>query len=196
MSETKLVLGSSSRYRRELLGRLGIPFTCDSPEIDETPQPGETPAHLSQRLARTKARAVAAKHPGCVVIGSDQVCDLEGKCLGKPHTRERAIAQLSAMSGKNLVFHTAVCAIDAQGHEEEVLSDTTLVMKKLPLEAIEDYVDREQPFDCAGSAKIEKLGIALMQSVHSDDPTSLIGLPLMSVTGMLSRAGLPVIKGL
>lgn len=196
MSDVKLILGSSSRYRRELLDRLGVPFDCVSPSIDETPLAGESPAQLSQRLARTKARAVAANHPGCVVIGSDQVCDLEGKCLGKPHTRERAIAQLTAMSGKKLVFHTAVCVIDAAGHEQEVLSDTTLTMRPLALETITDYVDREQPFDCAGSAKIEKLGIALMQSVSSDDPTSLIGLPLMALTSMLSRAGVSVLKGL
>lgn len=196
MSDVKLILGSSSRYRRELLSRLGVPFDCDSPSIDETPHPGETPADLSRRLARTKARAIAVKHPGCVVIGSDQVCDLEGKCLGKPHTRERAIAQLSAMAGKKLVFHTAVCVIDAAGREEKVLSDTVLTMRPLSLETITDYVDREQPFDCAGSAKIEKLGIALMQSVSSDDPTSLIGLPLMVLTSMLARAGIPVLKGL
>ncbi len=196
MTKTPLILASSSRYRRELLNRLGLEYTCESPDVDETPLPGEAPADLALRLAHLKAEAVAKNHPDAVVIGSDQVCDLDGTPLGKPHTFEKAVAQLQAMQGRRLVFHTAVCVISPALSPQDTVSDTVITMRKLSDEAIRDYVEREKPFDCAGSAKIEKLGIALMESVASDDPTSLIGLPLMRVTTMLTRAGIPPIAGL
>ncbi|MFU0841839.1 MAG: 7-methyl-GTP pyrophosphatase [Burkholderia sp.] len=192
----KLILASSSRYRRELLDRLGVPYTCESPDIDETGIPGETPQDAAMRLAEAKARKVWEAHPGSVVIGSDQVADLAGVRLGKPHNRENAIRQLREMQGREVVFTTALCVIDAQGRAERVKSQTFIRMRRLSNRAIEAYVDREQPFDCAGSAKIEKLGIALMESVRSDDPTSLIGLPLMALTTLLTRAGVEVLPGL
>jgi septum formation protein len=192
----KLILASSSRYRRELLDRLGVPYTCESPDIDETGIPGETPQDAAMRLAEAKARKVWEAHPGSVVIGSDQVADLAGVRLGKPHNRENAIRQLREMQGREVVFTTALCVIDVQGRAERVKSQTFIRMRRLSDRAIEAYVDREQPFDCAGSAKIEKLGIALMESVRSDDPTSLIGLPLMALTTLLTRAGVEVLPGL
>ncbi len=196
MANIDLILASTSRYRRELLERLGVSFRTMSSEVDETPLPGETPVELARRLARAKAQAVAAANPGAVVIGSDQVCDLDGAALGKPGSFEKSVEQLLRMQGKRVIFHTAVCVVRADGSIEETVSDTILTMRALSRETIEDYVRREEPYDCAGSAKIERLGIALMESVASDDPTSLIGLPLMRVTGMLTRAGVTVIKGL
>ena len=191
-----LILASSSRYRRELLDRLGLAYEAESPDIDESSLPGESPKDTALRLAEMKARAVWEKHPGSVVIGSDQVADLNGVKLGKPHTRERAIAQLEAMQGNVVVFYTALCVIDAEGKAQKRLSPTTIRMRALQRETIEAYVDREKPFDCAGAAKIERLGIALMASVESDDPTSLIGLPLMTLTTMLAAAGVEVLPGL
>ena len=196
MSNPELILASSSRYRRELLDRLGVDYRTMSPDVDETALEGEVPVELARRLARAKAQAVAAANPGAVVIGSDQVCDLQGCALGKPGTFERAFEQLSRMQGKKVVFHTAVCVVHADGTLEETVSDTIITMRALSAEAIEDYLRREEPYDCAGSAKIERLGIALMESVSSDDPTSLIGLPLMRLTGMLARAGIFAVKGL
>lgn len=194
--QKKLILASSSRYRRELLDRLGLEYDAESPDIDESSRPGETPKDTALRLSEMKARAIWEKHPGSVVIGSDQVADLNGTKLGKPHTRERAIDQLTAMQGNVVVFYTALCVIDAEGRAEKLLSPTTIRMRSLKRETIEAYVDREEPFDCAGAAKIEKLGIALMASVESDDPTSLIGLPLMKLTTLLANAGVEVLPGL
>ncbi len=194
--QKKLILASSSRYRRELLDRLGLEYDAESPDIDESSRPGETPKDTALRLSEMKARAIWEKHPGSVVIGSDQVADLNGTKLGKPHTRERAIEQLTAMQGNVVVFYTALCVIDAEGRAEKLLSPTTIRMRSLKRETIEAYVDREEPFDCAGAAKIEKLGIALMASVESDDPTSLIGLPLMKLTTLLANAGVEVLPGL
>ncbi len=194
--QKKLILASSSRYRRELLDRLGLEYDAESPDIDESSRPGETPKDTALRLSEMKARAIWEKHPGNVVIGSDQVADLNGTKLGKPHTRERAIEQLTAMQGNVVVFYTALCVIDAEGRAEKLLSPTTIRMRSLKRETIEAYVDREKPFDCAGAAKIEKLGIALMASVESDDPTSLIGLPLMKLTTLLANAGVEVLPGL
>ena len=194
--EKELILASSSRYRRELLDRLDVHYTCESPDIDESSLEGETPAQTAMRLAEMKARAVWVKHPGAVVIGSDQVADLAGVKLGKPHNRENAIAQLTAMQGHDVVFTTALCVIDTYGQAETVESQTVIRMRSLTPEALAAYVDREKPFDCAGAAKIEKLGIALMASVKSDDPTSLIGLPLMKLTTLLTRAGVTVLPGL
>ena len=191
-----LILASGSRYRRELLDRLGLQYEAVPADIDESARPGETPVQTSVRLAREKALFVASSHPGAVVIGSDQVADLGGRKLGKPGSRDRAIAQLTEMQGREIVFFSAVAVVSADGSVEEKLSATTVRMRPLSRETIEAYVDREKPFDCAGSAKIEKLGIALMESVTSDDPTSLIGLPLMMLTGMLARAGIPVLPGI
>ena len=192
----ELVLASSSRYRRELLERLGIPFTAEASDIDETSREGETPVEACQRLAVEKAKWVAAKHPGACVIGSDQVADLDGVRLGKPHTRERSIEQLLAMQGHTIVFSTALAVIAPDGTVREKLSQTRVKMRPLTRETIEAYVDREEPFDCAGSAKIEKLGIALMETVESDDPTSLIGLPLMALSTLLTQSGVTVLPGL
>ena len=175
---------------------MGYPFTTKASSVDETPLEGETPEQLALRLAIAKARAVAKDNPGCVVIGSDQVCALGNKALGKPHNYEGAVRQLTDMQGNTLVFHTAVCVIGADGSEQTCVSDTRIEMRALSAKAIAAYVRREEPYDCAGSAKIEKLGIALMKSVSSDDPTSLIGLPLMRVTDMLLKAGIEVIDGL
>ncbi len=196
----KIILASSSRYRRELLDRLGLDYTCESPDIDESALPGETPKETSLRLSEMKARAVWEKHArepgGAVVIGSDQVADLEGVKLGKPHTFENALRQLESMQGKTVTFFTALTVIDAGGRAERVISPTVVRMRRLARETIEAYLKREEPYDCAGSAKIERLGIALMESVTSDDPTSLIGLPLMKLTDLLTRAGVEVLPGL
>ncbi|MCI6529728.1 MAG: Maf family nucleotide pyrophosphatase [Mesosutterella sp.] len=191
-----LILASSSRYRRELLDRLGIAYEAIASDIDESSLDGETPLQTSQRLAVEKARFVAKSHPGAVVIGSDQVADLGGKKLGKPHTRERAVEQLLAMQGRTVTFYTALAVIAPDGTARERLSATEVRMRPLSRETIEAYVDREKPFDCAGSAKIESLGIALMESVKSDDPTSLIGLPLIALTTLLAQSGLEVLPGL
>lgn len=191
-----LILGSSSPFRRELLERLHIEFTCDSPSVDETPLEGETPEALSLRLSELKARAVAEKHPGCVVIGSDQVLCLDGRPLGKPHNKPNAVRQLSEMSGKTVTFHSALCVIDAEGNAEIADVTTELVMRELSLEAIDTYLDMEEPYNCAGSAKIEKMGITLVKEFRSSDPTAIIGLPLIKLTEMLSKAGIPVLPGL
>lgn len=192
----EVILGSSSPYRKDLLSRLGIPFECISPEVDETPLDGEKPAALCQRLARLKAQAVHAIRPEAIVIGSDQVAVLGERILGKPHTHERAVEQLTAMQGHRIDFLTALCVIDAKGQCYEVMVPTEVHMKALSPEAIESYLLREKPYNCAGSAKIETLGIALMESVRSDDPTALIGLPLIATVKLLAKAGCPVLPGL
>ena len=192
----EVILGSSSPYRKELLSRLGIPFECISPEVDETPLDGEKPAALCQRLARLKAQAVHDIRPEAIVIGSDQVAVLGERILGKPHTHERAVEQLTAMQGHRIDFLTALCVIDAKGKSYEVMVTTEVHMKALSPEAIESYLLREKPYNCAGSAKIETLGIALMESVRSDDPTALIGLPLIATVKLLAKAGCPVLPGL
>ncbi len=196
INNPELILASSSRYRRELLDRLGLSYAAEASDIDESSLDGESPVETSVRLAEAKARFIAARHPGAVVIGSDQVADLNGKKLGKPHTRERAIAQLLEMQGQTVVFYTALAVIGSDGTAYTHLSQTRVKMRKLSRETVEAYVDQEKPFDCAGSAKIERLGIALMDSVTSDDPTSLIGLPLMALTTLLSKAGVHVLPGL
>lgn len=186
----RLILGSSSPYRRELLQRLRLPFECHSPSIDESPLAGEAPSDTARRLALAKARAVAAQQPGAVVIGSDQVAELDGQALGKPGSHERAAAQLRAMSGRQMHFHTAVAVLDAQGHCVGKALNTVRVRLRVLSEAeIEHYLRAEQPYDCAGSAKVEGLGITLLEAVESDDPTALIGLPLIATTTLLRRAG-------
>jgi septum formation protein len=186
-----LILGSTSRYRRELLERLRLPFEVRSPEVDETPLAGETPAALALRLALAKARAVAAHAPDAVVIGSDQVADLEGTPVGKPGDHARAVAQLRSMRGKAVVFQTAVAVVHRQaGFEASVLVPVRVRFRDLSDNEIERYLRAEQPYDCAGSAKSEGLGIALLTAIESDDPTALIGLPLIRTAELLRQAGI------
>ena len=186
-----LILASTSRYRRELLERLGLPFTVAAPHTDETPQPGETPRALALRLALAKARAVAQQHPDAVVIGSDQVADLAGQPLGKPGEHARAVQQLRQMRGQTVVFQTAVAVVcAATGFEQVDLAPVEVKFRDLSDAEIERYLRTEQPYDCAGSAKSEGLGIALLDAIHSDDPTALIGLPLIRTCRMLRAAGL------
>lgn len=187
----QLILGSTSRYRRELLERLRLPFDVVSPQVDETPRLGETPAAVAVRLAAAKAAAVAALHPEAVVIGSDQVAELDGAPIGKPGTHERAVAQLRAMRGRSVVFHTAVavqCA--ATGYAGAALAPVTVRFRDLSDAEIEHYLRTEQPYDCAGSAKCETLGIALLTAIESDDPTALVGLPLIRTCALLREAGI------
>lgn len=186
-----LVLGSTSPYRRELLQRLRLPFNVLSPDVDETPQPGEAPRQLALRLALAKARAVAAQQPQAVVIGSDQVADLAGEPLGKPGNHERATAQLRRMSGHSVVFQTAVAVVcQATGFEQVELAAVDVRFRSLNDGEIERYLRAEQPYDCAGSAKSEGLGISLLDAIASDDPTALVGLPLIRTCRMLRAAGL------
>ena len=186
-----LILGSTSRYRRELLARLGLPFDVTAPAVDETPLPNETPRALALRLALAKARAVAVLHPDAIVIGSDQVADLGGQSLGKPGNHERATAQLRRMSGQTVVFQTAVAVVcQAAGFEQVDLAPVQVRFRSLDDAEIERYLRAEQPYDCAGSAKSEGLGISLLDAIDSDDPTALIGLPLIRTCRMLRAAGL------
>jgi len=186
-----LVLGSTSRYRRELLERLRLPFTVAAPETDETPLPGEAPRALALRLALAKAQAVAALHPEAVVIGSDQVADLDGEPLGKPGNHARASAQLRRMGGHTVVFQTAVAVVcAASGFSEVDIAPVEVRFRPLDDATIERYLRAEQPYDCAGSAKSEGLGIALLDAIVSDDPTALVGLPLIRTCRMLRAAGL------
>ena len=185
-----VVLGSTSRYRRELLSRLNLPFEVASPDVDETPAPGEAPRDLALRLALAKARAVAKLHPEAVVIGSDQVADLAGQPLGKPGTHERAVQQLRQMRGQTVIFQTAVATVcQASGFEQVDIAPVEVRFRDLSDEEIERYLRAEQPYDCAGSAKSEGLGIALLDAIDSDDPTALVGLPLIRTCRMLRAAG-------
>ncbi len=189
-----LVLASTSRYRRELLERLRIPFGVESPEVDETPLAQEAPRELALRLALEKARAVAAHRPEAVVIGSDQVADLHCEPLGKPGDHARATLQLRRMRGNTLVFQTAVAVVCmATGFEQVDLASVRVRFRELTDEEIENYLQAEQPYDCAGSAKSEGLGIALLESIESDDPTALIGLPLIRTVSMIRAAGVRVL---
>jgi septum formation protein len=189
-----LVLGSTSRYRRELLQRLNLPFEVAAPHVDETPQAGEAPAALARRLALAKARAVAHQFPQAVVIGSDQVADLAGEPLGKPGTHERAVAQLRRMRGQVVVFQTALAVVCLDtGFEAQDLAAVSVRFRHLSDHAIEEYLLAEQPYDCAGSAKSEGLGIALLESIDNDDPTALVGLPLIRTCRLLRAAGLPLL---
>jgi len=185
-----LVLGSTSRYRRELLSRLNVPFEVAAPDADETPLPGEPPALLALRLALAKAQAVAAKFPQAVVIGSDQVADLHGQPLGKPGTHERAVVQLRQMRGQTVIFQTALAVVCLEtGFAEQDIAEVRVVFRELSDEEIEKYLRIEQPYDCAGSAKSEGLGIALLERIDNDDPTALIGLPLIRTARMIRAAG-------
>ena len=189
-----LILGSTSRYRRELLERLQLPFGTDAPRVDETPLPGEPPEALARRLALAKARDVASRHAHAVVIGSDQVADLCGEPLGKPGTHERAVTQLRRMRGKAVVFHTALAVVCLEtGFEAQELAPVRVVFRDLTDEEIEHYLRAEQPYDCAGSARSEGLGITLLERIENDDPSALVGLPLIRTCRLLRAAGIPVL---
>ena len=187
----RLILGSTSPYRRELLARLGIPFEVVAPRVDELQLPQETPRQLACRLAMAKARAVAAQHPQAVVIGSDQVADLHGEALGKPGGHDMALAQLRRMAGQAVTFQTAVAVVcKATQFAQMDLAQVSVKFRALSDAEIEAYLYAEQPYDCAGSAKSEGLGIALLESIHNDDPTALVGLPLIRTCQMLRAAGM------
>jgi septum formation protein len=189
-SGPKLVLASTSPYRRQLLERFGIRFTVAAPDVDETPLPGESAIDLTNRLARAKAEVVAHRHPASVVIGSDQVALFGRDVIGKPGNPERCIEQLKTLSGERLAFHTAVNVIHSDtGSNQSHLDITTVYFRKLTKEEIERYVARERPVNCAGGFKAEALGIALFDRIESQDPTALIGLPLIWLANALRRTG-------
>jgi len=194
IAQRALILGSTSRYRRELLERLRVPFDVVSPDVDETPLTGEAPHALATRLALAKAKAVAALHPHAVVIGSDQVADLNGEPLGKPGTHERAVSQLQRMRGQTVVFQTAVSVVcmDSQFEQTE-LAQIKVRFRDLSDAEIEAYLRAEEPYDCAGSAKSEGLGIALLDAIDNDDPTALIGLPMIRTARLLRAAGIDLL---
>lgn len=198
-SSPRLILASGSRYRQELLARLRLPFEAIAPDIDETPLPGEAAADTAQRLARAKAEAVAARGDAALVIGSDQVATLDGVQIGKPGSHANALRQLQAMRGRSVVFHTALCLLDTRRPavgptaQEETVS-TTVAFRDLGDAELDAYLRCEEPYDCAGSAKNEGLGIALIEAIDSRDPTALTGLPLIALTTMLRRAGAPFFR--
>lgn len=190
---TPLVLASTSIYRKQLLERFGLPFQTARPHVDETPLPNETPPATAERLAREKALAVAAQHPDALIIGSDQVAYRDLERFDKPGTVARAVAQLRSMSGRSIVFHTAVCVYNARSQRLQLRSVPTEARFRLLDEAeIVRYVEREQPLDCAGSAKSEGLGISLLEYMRGDDPTALVGLPLIALAGMLRYEGVQI----
>ena len=196
ISQVDLVLASTSRYRRELLARITRRFTQVAPRVDETPRPGETACDLAGRLALAKAAAVAGERPGTVVIGSDQTAEVDGTMLGKPGNAANACAQLTATSGRIVTFHTALCVIDTRAAERRTVTaidQTHVHFRELGDEEVRRYVDTEQPFDCAGSFKAEGLGIALFERIDSQDPTALIGLPLIGLCRLLHEAGIAII---
>ena len=194
MSAPTLILASTSRYRRELLQRLRLPFDVVAPHVDETALPDETPAALALRLALAKAQAVAVLHPHAVVIGSDQVADLNGLPLGKPGTHDKAVTQLRQMRGQTVVFQTtlAVVCLDS-GFEAQDIAAVRVKFRDLGDAEIENYLHAEQPYDCAGSAKSEGLGITLLEAIDSDDPTALVGLPLIRTSRLLRAAGIALL---
>lgn len=189
-----LILASTSRYRRELLARLCLPFEVIAPDVDETPMPGESPQQLACRLAMEKARAVAARYPQAIVIGSDQVADLDGQSLGKPMVHEVAVQQLQRMQGRQVVFQTAVAVVrNDRKFAQMDLAQVKVLFRTLTDAEIDAYLHAEQPYDCAGSAKSEGLGIALLDAIDNDDPTALIGLPLIRTCQMLRAAGMQLL---
>jgi septum formation protein len=192
--QAKLVLASTSRYRRELQSRLHVPFEILAPNVDETPLPGEPPSATALRLSVLKAQAAATTHPDSLIIGSDQVLILDGEQLGKPGNFDNAFAQLKKMQGKAMVFHTALTLLNSRtGHTQTRDVPTVVHIRKLNDAQITAYLEKEKPYDCAGSAKSESLGIALMERMDSPDPTALIGLPLMALTVMLNNEGMDVL---
>jgi septum formation protein len=189
-----LVLASTSRYRRALLDQLGLPFVVAAPAADETPLPGEAPAQTALRLAEAKARSVARDYPDALVIGSDQVADCDGRAVGKPADHADAVAQLTALSGKTVVFHTGLALLDAgSGDCQTAMVDVRSTFRDLTAAEIEAYLRRDQPYDCAASVKSDALGIALFVRIESDDPTALVGLPLIRLTDMLRAAGVAIL---
>lgn len=189
-----IILASSSVYRRELLQRLQLPFEWASPAVDETPQPHEAPAALAERLARAKAGALAQRYPRHLIIGSDQVASLDGAALGKPGDFATARRQLQACSGRRVEFKTGLCLLDSgNDSSQSAVESFSVVFRRLDTAQIDSYLQREQPFDCAGSFKVEGLGIALFERLEGDDPNSLIGLPLIKLVGMLENAGVQVL---
>jgi septum formation protein len=193
-TDQRLILGSSSVYRQELLGRLRIPFDVCSPQIDETPLPQEKADMTAVRLAEAKSRAAAAGFSNAIVIGADQVAVLEGVQLGKPLNHSNAVKQLQAARGKEVMFHTALCLFNSRnGNIQTRLVPSRVRFRNLSDRQIENYLDKEQPYHCAGSAKAEGLGIALLESIQSDDPTALIGLPLIALVDMLSKEGIEIV---
>jgi septum formation protein len=190
----RVVLASTSRYRKELLERLGIRFESIAPDCDETPLAAELPAATALRLSALKARSVASRFPDALIVGSDQVAEMGGQPMGKPGNHENAVRQLRALSGKAADFHTAVSLLNAaSGEIQSQVVACRVVFRPLSDEKIEAYLRRERPYDCAASAKAEGLGIALIERIETEDPTSLIGLPLIALTAMLERAGLKVV---
>jgi septum formation protein len=191
----RLILASSSAYRQELLSRLQLPFEAISPDIDETPLPGETPPDTALRLAVAKAEAVAQAVGHALVIGSDQVATLDGAHIGKPGSHANALLQLQTMRGREVIFHTALCVLDSRPDAPYRLQrdnvQTVVRFRDLPDTELDHYLRIEQPYDCAGSAKNEALGITIIESIRSDDPTALTGLPLIALTTMLRTAGMP-----
>ena len=193
MANASIVLASSSRYRRELLQRLGLPFESWSPEIDEAPLPAEPPRQTAIRLALAKAQAGARRFPKAWVIGSDQVADLDGRPIGKPGTFENARRQLRDVSGHSVLFHTALCVLNARmERRHERLVTTEVAFRRLSDSEIDRYLEREHALDCAGSAKSEGLGVALLSRMHGEDPTALVGLPLIALAAMLRAEGFEV----
>ena len=189
----RLVLASTSPYRRMLLERLGLPFVCAAPQVDESPLAGESAHELAARLSRAKAEAVAAEYPDALIIGSDQVAVIDGEITGKPGNRERAIEQLRRASGRCSELITGLCLLDATSGSVEVDCIPYRVhFRELDDATIERYLDREQPYDCAGACKAEGLGITLLERFEGDDPNALIGLPLIRLVTMLHRAGVPI----
>ncbi len=186
-----LILASSSPYRKQLLQRLGLQFVTLAPNLDESPLPGENPKNLTLRLAQAKAQMIASLHPRAWVIGSDQSADLNGHPIGKPGTRAAALAQLKQMQGQVVVFHTSICLM-GQGFCETTHVPTTVQFRNLPEQVLDQYLHLEQPYDCAGSAKSEGMGIILLEKIESDDPTALIGLPLIALTSLFHQAGIPL----
>lgn len=195
MNRPTIVLASTSRYRRELLERLRLAFDVEAPHVDESPLEGEAPRATALRLAIAKAQGVQSRRPGAVVIGSDQVAEIDGAALGKPMTHSAALVQLERMQGKTVIFHTAL-AVAGPGRDALQVESvpTTVLMRTLPRAALDHYLRLDEPYDCAGAAKIESLGIALVASVESADPTALIGLPLIRLTAMLANAGIGVLS--
>lgn len=186
----RLILASSSPYRRALLERLGLPFTCAAPSIDEAPQPDEAAEHLTQRLALSKARALAARFPEHLIIGSDQVVLLNGRPVSKPGNHALAVEQLSRCSGQTVRFSTGLCLLNSTtGHYQLACEPFDVSFRELDSDSIERYLRSEQPYDCAGSFKMEGLGITLFRALRGDDPNSLIGLPLIRLCEMLRREG-------
>ena len=189
----QLILASTSRYRRELLQRFGLPFDTARPEVDETALPGESPAATAERLSVEKARAVAAHHPQALIVGSDQVACMGIQRFGKPGTIENAVAQLKSMRGNAVVFHTGVALVNAETGRIQVCGVPTRVQfREMDDTEIARYVEKEMPLDCAGSAKAEALGITLLDALSTDDPTALIGLPLIALSRMLRAEGVPL----